>query len=604
MLRGAGFQRSARLHRRHLCRNDYEFSRSVRLYSVAALTLIATVGVFLRLWVLQVEENELWLARAASQQESKVVVQAARGEILDRQGRTLATSRPAFAVALHPRKVKDREALSDKLALLTGRPKRQILAKMSSPKPFVWLERRVPWAVRDELAEIKDPGVVVLRDFTRLYPQGNLAGPILGRVSRDGLGQAGVEAQFNGRLSATDDKLSGNRDARGKANAAYLQTAASESPSELVRPEGADVALTIDAVVQSIVEREVRLGQQDSNAKRVLAAVTDSDTGEILALAQSDSFNPTAPSVTSASSLRNRVIQDCFEPGSTMKAIVGAVAIEHGLVRENDIVDCEKGSYVFARRVINDVKPIGKVPFREAIVRSSNICMAKVAKRLGKKRLWRELSQFGFGVKTGVELPGETAGILRDQSTWAQIDLATHAFGHGVSANTLQIASAFSAIVNGGTYISPTIVKGSKQQQRRRLLREETSATMRSVLRDVVEGERGTAKRAAIPGVLVMGKTGTAQKVKADGKGYDYDNVISSFVGAVEVMDGTKPRRLTMIVVVDEPNVMPRWGGTVAAPVFRRAMQDIIHYLVPQSKSLVAATLKDAKNSDEGTLAL
>ncbi|MCB0345581.1 MAG: penicillin-binding protein 2 [Bdellovibrionales bacterium] len=601
---GRGLARSSSLHRRHTVSKKYEFSRRARLFSVAAFLVSVSAGIFLRLWVLQIKEHERWMERAERQQGKQVVVQAARGDILDRQGRTLATSRPAFAVALHPQKVANPEALTLQLAKLTGRSKSYVRRKMNAPQRFVWLEHRVPWAVRDELAQIKDPSVVVMRDFIRLYPQGNLAGSILGRVSRDGAGQAGVEASFNSRLAAKDDKLSGNRDARGRANAAYTPVSASGIFTDTVRPEGSDIMLTIDAVIQSIVEREVRTGLQDSNAKTVSALVLDSDSGEILAMAQSDSFNPTAPSITSASSLRNRVIQDSFEPGSTMKAIVGAIAIEHGIVRGTDMMNCENGSYRFGGRTIHDVHPVGRVPFREAIIRSSNICMAKVAERLGKERLWRELSQFGFGKRTGIELPGETGGILRNASNWADIDLATHAFGHGVSANALQIASAFSAIVNGGIYFEPTITKRDSKPKQHRVLRKETSDAMKGILRDVIEGEHGTARRAAIPGVLVMGKTGTAQKVRTDGRGYDHNRVTASFVGAAEVKYGSEARRLTMIVVVDEPNVMPRWGGTVAAPVFRRSMQDIVQYLFPQSKSVVAVTLEDAEKSDGGTLAL
>ncbi len=604
MRSGRSIKQSAKLHRRRAKTSVYEFSRSARLYSLGALMFAVTAGIFLRLWVLQVKEHQRWAERARNQQGKEVLVQAARGDILDRRGRTLATSRPAFALALHPRKVKSPDKLAAQLAELTGRPESYIRRKMSSPRPFVWLERRVPWAVRDELARIKDPSVVVMRDFVRLYPQGNLAGPILGRVSRDGAGQAGVEAMFNERLAASDDKLSGQRDARGRANAEFVPVSVGSALSEAVRPEGSDVQLTVDAVIQSIVEREVRTGLKDSRAKRVSAAVLDSDSGEVLALAQSDSFNPTAPSVESVSSLRNRVIQDSFEPGSTMKAIVGAIAIEHGIVRSGDVMDCEKGSYRFARRTIHDVHPVGKVPFKEAIVRSSNICMAKVAKRLGKTLLWRELRQFGFGSRTGVELPGETGGILRNASDWADIDLATHAFGHGVSANALQIAAAFSAIINGGVYAKPTIVRTESVPQKERVLRPETSESMRDILRDVVEGEHGTARRARIPGMIVMGKTGTAQKVRSDGQGYDNNRVIASFVGAVEVPAGPKPHRLTMIVVVDEPNVMPRWGGTVAAPVFRRAMQDIAHYLFPQSKGMVAVNLEERGSSNRGALSL
>lgn len=594
---------TAALSRQPRRSSAYSFSRSVRLYSTAAAIAAACAGVMLRLWVLQIEEHEQWRARAEQQQESALVVHAARGNILDREGRTLATSRPAFALALHPRKVRDADALSAGLARLTGRPEAYVRQKIDSPSPFVWLERGIPWSVRRELEQIRDPGLAVIKDFVRLYPQGNLAGPILGRVSRDGAGQAGIEAQFNARLAANDSRLSGNRDAHGRPSAAYTPAAAAVR-SEHVRPEGSDVQLTIDAVIQSIVEREVERGAADSRAKTVFAVVTDSDSGEVLALAQSDAFNPTAPSITSVSSLRNRIIQDAFEPGSTMKAIVGALAIEHGAVRSEDIVDCGKGSHRFGRRTIHDVHPVGIVPFREAIVRSSNICLAKVAYELGKRRLWRELTNFGFGAPTGVELPGETAGILRNHSEWADIDVATHAFGHGVSVNALQLASAFSAIINGGRYHSPTIVMRPSAKSGRRVLREETSRSMRSILRDVVVGEHGTARRADIPGVLVMGKTGTAQKVRVDGRGYDGERVVASFVGAVEVPDGANLRRLTMLVVVDEPNVVPRWGGTVAAPVFRRAMEDILRYLVPQHRSIVAAALENADQPDARAFAL
>ena len=256
------------------------------------------------------------------------------------------------------------------------------------------------------------------------------------------------------------------------------------------------------------------------------------------------------------------------------------------------MLDCEGGRYRFGGHTIRDVHPIDTVSFSEVLVQSSNICMAKIGARMGIKRLHEALESFGFGKTTGLELKGEAAGILRAPERWRTIDIATHSFGQGVAVTALQLVQAYGALANGGLLVRPTLLKQPTGEpvESRRILRPETASTISQAIRGVTEAEHGTGKKAKISGVTVYGKTGTAQKARRDGRGYDPDRVLASFIGYVDGQEVGLDRRLVMLVIVDEPGVKPRWGGTLAGPIFRRSMERVLSHLLTQDSGLQTAS--------------
>jgi cell division protein FtsI (penicillin-binding protein 3) len=343
--------------------------------------------------------------------------------------------------------------------------------------------------------------------------------------------------------------------------------------------EGARVEITLDAHIQAIAERELAAGVAQAKAKAGAAVVLDPQTGEILALASHPSFNPNDPDVRAGgdwkSRARNRILTDPYEPGSTYKGILAAAALDRGVVRPGDRLFCENGSYRYANRTVNDVHPHGWLTVAEAIQFSSNICATKIADKLGRERYFRYLRDFGFGERLGVELPGEEPGLLRDVSTWARIDLATHSYGQGVAVTPLQLAAAFGAIGNGGVLMRPFLVRrvvaptgevlrSTEPTAIRRVIKADTARVTTDILRRVVEERRGTGVKARIDGYPVAGKTGTAQKVTPGARGYS-GKYIGSFVG---YLPADAPRAV-ILVMIDEP-AGRGFGGTVAAPVFQR----------------------------------
>lgn len=561
-----------------------------------------------RLVDVQTVQHDQWLARASQQHTTTVTIEGARGSINDSSGRPLAVSVEAVSIGAHPRQIADVASAAKILAPMLSIDERSLSENLSQKKNFVWLARGVRPEVRDAISGANLKGLAMFQEFRRVYPQRDLASPIIGRVSRAGQGQAGAELVFDKQLRAPQATHTVRRDARGR-----FMTAAAPSDAEggsifrrayeesemqnPLREEGQAVTLTVDSYVQKILESEFDRARSDSQATQVYGMVMDADSGEILGLAQTDRFNPNQLENVSPKQLRNAVTQNSFEPGSTFKPIVAALALDRGLVGENELIDCENGSFKVSRHIIRDVHPEKIIPLRDVLVRSSNIGMAKLGARLDIGGLHRGLESFQFGTKTGVQLMGENGGILRPERTWREIDTATVAFGQGIAVNSLQLVRAYAAIANGGYLVEPTILAGTAQNQKRiRVLRQDTADTIAEMLAGVTEDQAGTGKQARIDGVRVAGKTGTAQKARVDGRGYDPEKVFASFIGFVDGQSIGVERRLVMFVGVDEPGVSPRWGGTLAAPAFRRSMERILsHLMVTEGRMLKTASVENYK---------
>ncbi|MCB0360142.1 MAG: penicillin-binding protein 2, partial [Bdellovibrionales bacterium] len=467
----------------HRARESYPAGKA-RLIALAVVFLLLTSAVVTRLYFVQIEYRSFWLKRAQGQHETEITVAGARGRIIDSAGRILASSIQAGSLALHPGDVAEQErpVLAARLGSLLDRPAKDIETLLAKKTPFVWLERGLPIELVDSIGAEQLSGVVVLNEFRRYYPQGPLAGSVLGWVGRDRTGLSGVERAFDQALSATSLEVPVRRDARGHFVAAMPddQTSAPSSllsrvafwgagpeplsnvtRSDAIRHEGGEIQLSIDSYVQAIVEEEFERGRAAARSKRVFGVVMDADSGEVLAMAAAPRrFNPNEIDGVSPRELRNEVIQDSFEPGSTLKPIVASAVLDSGLVSANERLDCEaSGRYRVGPHIVRDVHPVGIGTLRDVLVRSSNICMAKLGQRLGARSLYRALRDFGLGQSTEIELPGEASGILRSPEQWKTIDVATHSFGQGVAVTSLQLVRAYATLANGGYLVQPTILK-------------------------------------------------------------------------------------------------------------------------------------------------
>jgi len=570
--------------------------RVARLRVLGLGFVLLALVVVVKLLDLQGMDRRKWETIASKQHKTALTIQGARGTIYDASGRVLAASVEEVALEVYPKHVTDIKKTAAFLTKVTGEDSAEFERKIRLGK-FFYAAKRLPREVASELELAKLAGVTAVTEFRRDYPQGDIGKNIVGRVSVKGDGQSGIELAFNNLLSAESQVIKVRRDAKGRrisvppeGGLLPIKIASNEevtlamnwqSDAAALRDEGVSVTLTVDTVLQNILEEEFLRAREETQAAKVFGVMMDAESGEILALAQSKS-GKSEENVLEA--MKNVVVQDNFEPGSIFKPIVAAIALEDKLVGRNEPINCENGKYSFAGHLIGDSHPIPTVPFSEVLVRSSNIGMTKIATRVGSARLQERIRQFGFGASTGIELPGEGKGIVKNPKSFAKIDLATTSYGQGISVTALQMARAYAAIANGGFLVQPRITRNKEIGEARRVLSSETAKTMCEILVGVVDGEHGTGKQARILGIDVSGKTGTAQKVKASGRGYDQDSVMASFIGFVDGKAVGVDRKIVMITVVDTPGVMPRWGGTVAAPVFRKSMERALTYLMAHDR--------------------
>lgn len=553
--------------------------RTRRLKVLGWLAVLWAVGVALRLATLQCGDVNGWQQWALRQHFSEMQVATARGAIYDRQGRPLALSIPASSVYVRPRHVQEVAATAASLAQALGMPVEEVTKKLTLKAPFVWLKRQISRDDARLVAELQLKGVGELEEPRRVYPFSEAASALIGKVGVDGNGLSGLELTFEERLHAREIKTPFARDALGTP----IQISATIS-NDSSDHQSDGLNLTIDAALQGIVDEELELGRDGSNAKSGMAVMVNADTGEILALSQAPLTNFNRDENGTRAPLRNLVVEKVFEPGSVLKPIVAAAALEEGVVTPEEIIDCENGNYFFASHHIKDAHPVGSVPFFDVLVRSSNIGMAKVGQRLGSVKLHSYLTRFGLGVTSGLRLPGESAGILRPPSAWATIDIATHSFGQGVAVTPLQIVRSMSALANGGILPTLSVVREGGPKIGTRVISERVANEVKEMLFGVVEEKHGTGGKAAVSGVRVGGKTGTAQIAREDGRGYKQGAYMTSFAGVAEADTIGLPLRLTLLVSIEEPNTASNYGGTVAAPIFQRIMHRVLAHLLAQNQ--------------------
>lgn len=559
-------------------RKTAEANRRHRLWIILGVAGVWMSIVIARLVSLQITSVERWQEWALKQHFSEITIASERGTIVDRKDRLLAVSVPAGSVYVRPRQVKDKPAAAREIAKMLSLPEKDVLKKLNGAAPFVWIQRQLPRVRAEQVSALDIPGVGHIVEARRFYPYNEAASTLIGRVGVDGVGLSGVESLFEKRLHGAHVKTRVTRDALGN----QIEMISAAGGEEFDLPTGESLRLTLDSDIQVIMDDELEAGRRFAKSKAAMAVMVDADTGDVLGMSQVPSVNFNSDKVHSTRGMKNLIVESVFEPGSIMKPLVAASVLDAGVASARDILNCEAGRFRVGKHTIKDVHPSSSISFFDVVVRSSNIGMTKVGMRLGADRLYASLRSFGFGESTKLGLPGETRGILRPVESWAQVDVATHSFGQGVAVTPLQVVRAVSAIANGGMLPKLSVIDDGtdpKLRQGDRILSERAATIAREMMYGVVEDEHGTGGNAAIEGVRIGGKTGTAQKARTDGRGYAAGLYVASFVGFAEADSLGVKRRLSLLVMIDEPHTNSIYGGTLAAPVFKRIMQRTLHYL-------------------------
>ncbi|HXG04968.1 MAG TPA: penicillin-binding protein [Candidatus Binatia bacterium] len=547
----------------------------VRVLILAAALTVGFTGILVRLSHLMLLQGPELAAMAERQYSRTVVLHAQRGPIVDRHGTSLAASGPAESLFAHPRLVTDPAGLARRLAGILAVPEAELRTALASARPFVWLKRRLPPPVAEAVRALGEPGLGLVPEPLRLYPNRELAAHVIGFEGADG-GLEGIERAWDDTLAGTPGRAVVGRDALGR----------DVEVQRVLQPPtpGRGVMLTLDAHIQYVAEREIDAAWRRTGAKAAMAVVMDPRNGDLLAVAIRPTFNPnTFLEVPSREHWRNRAVTDPFEPGSTFKVILAAAALEERLVGPDDRIFAENGRITVARTTIRDWKPYGWLTFAEVLQNSSNVGSIKVGLALGPERYYRYMTAFGFGQPTGVGLAGESRGVLREPARWSALSLPTLSIGQEISVTALQMVAAFGAVANGGVLVRPRIVSAvfdadGRQVRRiepvavRRVIAPETARTLTRLLVRVVD--EGTGHKAAIPGYAVAGKTGTAQKLDPHMRRYSRAAGVLSFVGFAPADDP----RFVMLVLLDEPRT-ERWGSEAAAPVFAAIGREILRHL-------------------------
>lgn len=544
---------------------------------VLAVILLAGFAVVLgRLVQLQVLQAAELSVKADRQHQKAMTVEGSRGAIYDRRGKVLAMNMEVPSVFGVPASLEDPSRVARDLARVLRVRADEIEKKLRQERHFVWIARKVDPDQGRRLEGLSLDGIGTVMESRRFYPKGSLLSNVLGFTGIDGQGLEGIERRYDPYLRGEKRQIVLQRDALGRT--VFPKGLTEQGPAA-----GHSVVLTIDEVIQYIAEKELDEAVAASRAKGGVVLVMEPKTGAVLAMAMTPRFDPNAVRGLSPDRWRNRVITDAFEPGSTLKIFLAAAALEEHAMKPDSLIFAENGRLVIAGTVIHDHEKAQWITFAQAIQRSSNVAAAKTAMVLGEERFFRYLKAFGFGEKSEIDLPGEAAGLVKEPREWGRRTLASVAMGQEIGVTALQLATAVSAVANGGWLMRPYVVSEVRDgrgqlvaqvtpQVRRHPITAETAQTLGAILEGVVTA--GTGSKAAVAGYRVAGKTGTAQKIDPETGAYSPALSVASFAGYVPAEDP----RLTIVAVIDEPQG-EAWGGTVAAPVFRRVAEQTLAYL-------------------------
>ncbi|HMF55248.1 MAG TPA: penicillin-binding protein [Pyrinomonadaceae bacterium] len=545
----------------------------VRALTIASLLVLWMLAIGVRLVYLQTFRHDWLTVRAREQQEGAVEISSLRGLVLDRSGRELARSVDVESFFIVPGEIQEVDEVASRLAPLIGADGRALATKIrdaqGANRKFLWVARKVDHEQAERINALDIEGVYSRKEPKRFYPNGALAAHVLGFVGLDETGLGGIEQSFNERISGEAGRFFFETDARHRA---YTST-------EVGGRTGQTVVLTIDQMVQYRTEQALADAVERAHAKSGTAIVLDPRTGEILALANAPTFDPNDARSVQPQVRANQALQNVYEPGSTFKIVAYSAAIEEGLAKPTDRIDCQMGSITVAGRLVHDHHPFGTLTLIDALAKSSNVAAIKLGLRVGDERMHDYITRFGFGSRTGVELPGETAGLVRPVARWQPSSMGSIAIGQEVGVTPLQVAAAFGTIANDGMRIAPHLVREIRapdgavaftaQPEQHRVVSAETARTLRGMLESVTLN--GTAKLAQLNGYSAAGKTGTAQKIDPRTHTYSTTKYIGSFVGFAPAENPA----VVIIVVIDEP-VGSYHGGDVAAPVFREIAEQIL----------------------------
>lgn len=497
-----------------------------------------------------------------------LVLPSQRGKITDRHGELLAISSPVESVWANPTDVKINAAQTKKIAELLGLKADSVSKKLAnSEREFVYLKRRISPELAAEIMKLDVPGIYLQREYKRYYPAGEVTAHLVGFTGIDDQGQEGFELTMNKTLSGKSGSRKVIKDRAGHI--------IEDLEAVKVPQDGHDVVLSIDRRIQYLAHRELVKAVDKFKAKAGAAVVLDAKTGEVLAMANVPTYNPNNP-VNIQGKSRNRAITDVFEPGSTMKTITAAAALESGKYQPDTKIQTAPGYMSIGPATIHDAHPHGVLSVAEVIQKSSNVGAAKMALSLDRQYMWGVFNMMGFGTKTRIGFPGEAAGRLRDHKTWRPIEQATMSYGHGISVTLLQMARSYTVFANDGELKPVSLLKLKEAPVGTQVFSANTAKYVKDMLEMVVL-PGGTALRAQVPGYRVAGKTGTTHKLGAHG--YEKSKYVGSFVG----MAPASNPRLIMAVMIDDPSSGEYYGGTVGAPVFSAVMADALRMLaIPQ----------------------
>ena len=517
-----------------------------------------------------------WLSqKAADQYEVSFKSSGKRGTIFDRNLREMAVSIDVMSIAAHPSQIEHPESAARSLSKALEIDRKVLAKKLNSKKKFVWIKRKATPKEAEAVKKLNMDGLDFIPEHKRFFPNKTLAAQLIGFTDIDDHGSEGIEFNYDDDLSGEVFQYTVLRDAHGRGFEAENMTGLSSSGKNLV--------LTVDSTIQYIAEKALAETVEKFSAKSGMAIVMVPKTGAILALAQVPLFNPNALERFHRKFWRNRIITDPFEPGSTMKIFSAAAAIESGSSSPSSIFYCENGAYKMGKHVIHDTHEHGWLSLQQIIKYSSNIGAIKFSAITGPEYLSKTLQNFGFGSKTGIDCPGETAGSLPPFRRWTKVDAGTISFGQGVSVSALQLIVATSAVANKGILMKPYVVqaitdhngrliKSFGPRRIRRVISEKTAGMLSRIMQTVIT-EGGTGVNAALEGYSVCGKTGTAQKIDENGR-YSYEKYVASFVGFAPVENP----KIAVLVVVDEPEKQ-HYGSIVAAPAFKAIAQKTLDYM-------------------------
>jgi cell division protein FtsI (penicillin-binding protein 3) len=563
----------------------------VGLLTMALVPMFATMAY--RAFKLQVVEGPKLVQLAQEQYLEEAELPPRRGQVFDRNGSALAATVDVDSVSADPTQLPQTTAARAPLAKALNLDPKELDRRLAKGKHFAWLKRG---ATPDEIVATKAlalPSLACIKEARRFYPQKELAANIVGFSGIDGEGLEGIELAFNSVLKGKPASVDIIRDAQH-------HNVFSEGRLDDSDLSGASVTLTIDRNIQHIAELSVARVVQKTSCQSAMAIVMDPATGEVLAMASAPTFNPNDPQGSQRAFMRNRPVVDSFEPGSTVKAFTMAAALQEGVVHPNDPINCEMGHYAIGTRVVHDHEPIGTIPATKVITVSSNVGAAKIAEKLGREKLGAYFRAFGLGERTGLGLPGEVKGSIPYPR--ADIQLATQAFGQGMTASGLQLVAGYAAIANGGTLMRPILVKkvvdpdgvvleSHGPEPVRRVISQATAQMVTDMLKTVPTKE-GTAVKAGMTDYEVAGKTGTSQKVDPETGTYSADRRTASFIGFVPA----DAPRLVIAVIIDEPKG-DKYGGLVAAPAFREIAEQALPLLgvQPRVRQALVATAAPAQ---------